>query len=49
MTLPVTSSVPAITTASGTVAVCDGTGWDGGGDGLEHLMIFINDTWTVVV
>jgi len=49
MTLPVTNSIPAITTATGTVAVCDGTGWNGGGDGLQHLMIYINGTWTKVV
>jgi hypothetical protein len=49
MTLPVTTSIPAITTATGTVAVCDGTGWNGGNDGLQHLMIYINDVWTKVV
>ena len=49
MTLPVTTSTPAITTATGTVAVCDGTGWDGGGDGFQHLMIYINNTWTKVI
>jgi len=49
LTLPVTTSIPAITTATGTVAVCDGTLWDGGGDGFEHLMIYINDVWTKVV
>lgn len=49
MTLPVTTSTPVITTATGTVAVCDGTGWDGGGDGFQHLMIYINNTWTKVI
>jgi len=49
MTLPVTTSTPAITTATGTVAVCDGTGWNGGNDGLQHLMIYINNTWTKVI
>jgi hypothetical protein len=49
MTLPVTTSTPAITTATGTVAVCDGIGWDGGGDGFEHLMIYINGVWTKAV
>jgi hypothetical protein len=49
MTLPVTTSIPAITTATGTVAVCDGTGWNGGNDGLQHLMIYINNTWTKVI
>jgi hypothetical protein len=49
MTLPVTTSTPAITTATGTVAVCDGIGWNGGGDGFEHLMIYINGVWTKVV
>jgi hypothetical protein len=49
ITLPVTTSTPAITTATGTVAVCDGTGWDGGGDSLQHLMIYINGAWTKVV
>jgi hypothetical protein len=47
--LPVTESIPAITTSTGTVAVCDGIGWNGGGDGLQHLMIYINGTWTKVV
>jgi hypothetical protein len=49
VTLPVTTSTPAITTTTGTVAVCDGIGWDGGADGLQHLMIYINNTWTKVV
>jgi hypothetical protein len=49
MTLPVTTSTPAITTATGTVAVCDGAGWNGGNDGLQHLMIYINNTWTKVI
>jgi hypothetical protein len=49
LTLPVTTSTPAITTATGTVAVCDGIGWDGGGDGFEHLMIYINGVWTKAV
>lgn len=35
--------------AAGKMAVCDGTTWNGGGDGLQHLMIYINNTWTVVV
>jgi hypothetical protein len=49
MVLPVTAAIPTITTPAGTVAVCDGSGWDGGGDGLQHLMIYINGTWTKVV
>lgn len=35
--------------AAGKMAVCDGTTWNGGGDGLQHLMIYINGVWTVVV
>lgn len=35
--------------AAGKMAVCDGTTWNGGGDGLQHLMIYINNAWTVVV
>ena len=49
MTLPVTSSTPAISTATGTVAICDGLGWNAGGDGQQHLMVYINHVWTVVV
>jgi hypothetical protein len=46
--LPVITSQPS-TTNPGTMAVCDGTGWNGGGDGLQHLMIYINGSWTKVV
>jgi Major tropism determinant N-terminal domain len=49
MTLPVSTSTPAISTSTGTVAICDGVGWNGGGDGLEHLMVYINGSWTKVV
>lgn len=47
MTMPPLSSEPA--GVSGKMAVCDGTTWNGGGDGLQHLMIYINGAWTVVV
>jgi hypothetical protein len=47
MTMPPLASVP--TGAAGKMAVCDGTTWTGGGDGLQHLMIYINSVWTVVV
>jgi Major tropism determinant N-terminal domain len=49
MTLPVSTSTPAISTSTGTVAICDGVGWNGGGDGLQHLMVYINGSWTKVV
>jgi hypothetical protein len=48
MKLSVTTSVPT-TATTGTVAVCDGTGWNGGSDGLEHLMVYINGNWTKVI
>lgn len=37
------------TGAAGMLAVCDGTGWDGGSDGLQHLMIYINGAWSKVI
>jgi hypothetical protein len=47
MTMPTLANEP--TGTAGKMAVCDGTTWDGGGDGLQHLMIYINNAWTVVV
>jgi hypothetical protein len=47
MTMPPLSGEPV--GAAGKIAVCDGTSWNGGGDGLQHLMIYINNVWTVVV
>ena len=47
MTMPPLSSQP--TGVAGKIAVCDGTSWNGGLDGLQHLMIYINSVWTVVV
>jgi hypothetical protein len=47
MTMPPVTAQP--TGAAGMMAVCDGTTWNGGGDGLQHLMIYINNVWTVVV
>lgn len=47
MTMPPLASQP--TGVAGKMAVCDGTTWNGGGDGLQHLMIYINSVWTVVV
>ena len=30
----------------GMLAMCDGSsGWNGGGDGLQHLMVYINGAW----
>lgn len=47
MTMAPLSSQP--TGVAGKIAVCDGTSWNGGLDGLQHLMIYINGVWTVVV
>jgi len=47
MTMPPLSNEPS--GVAGKMAVCDGTTWNGGGDGLQHLMIYINGVWTVVV
>jgi hypothetical protein len=47
MTMPPLNAQP--TGVAGKIAVCDGTAWNGGGDGLQHLMIYINNVWTVVV
>ena len=47
MTMTPLSSQP--TGVAGKIAVCDGTSWNGGLDGLQHLMIYINGVWTVVV
>jgi hypothetical protein len=47
MTMPPLTAQP--TGAAGMMAVCNGTTWNGGGDGLQHLMIYINSVWTVVV
>lgn len=33
---------------AGMMAVCDGSTWDGGSDGLQHLMIYINGSWQKV-
>jgi hypothetical protein len=40
-------TIPAAPTA-GMTAVCNGTGWNGGGDGLQHLMIYLNNVWVKV-
>jgi hypothetical protein len=37
------------TGVAGMLAMCDGSGWDGGGDGLQHLMCYINGSWHKVV
>jgi hypothetical protein len=34
---------------AGQMAVCNGTGWNPANDGRQHLMIYINSTWTKVV
>ena len=47
MTMPPLVSQPV--GVAGMMAVCDGTTWNGGGDGLQHLMIYINGVWTVAV
>lgn len=47
MTMPPLGAQPV--GVAGMMAVCDGTAWNGGGDGLQHLMIYINSAWTVVV
>ena len=47
MTMPPLTAQP--TGVAGKMAVCDGTTWNGGLDGLQHLMIYINGAWTVVV
>jgi hypothetical protein len=47
MTMPPLTSQPA--GVAGKMAVCDGATWNGGGDGQQHLMIYINSVWTVVV
>lgn len=46
MQLPVLSTIPGSPTA-GMMAVCDGVSWNGGGDGLQHLMVYINTSWSV--
>jgi hypothetical protein len=45
--LPV-GAQPASPTA-GQMAVANGTSWNPASDGLQHLMIYINSTWTKVV
>jgi hypothetical protein len=45
--IPVKTSPP--TGDTGMLATCDGSSWNGGGDGLQHLMIYINGGWTKVV
>jgi hypothetical protein len=30
---------------AGMMAICDGTNWDGGSDGLQHLMMYLNGAW----
>ena len=47
MTMPPLALEPV--GVAGKMAVCDGTTWNGGGDSLQHLMIYINSAWTVVV
>ena len=47
MTMPPLNAQPV--GVAGKIAVCDGTSWNGGLDGLQHLMIYINSAWTVVV
>ena len=47
MTMPPLNAQPV--GVAGKMAVCDGTSWNGGLDGLQHLMIYINGVWTVVV
>lgn len=47
MTMPPLALEPV--GVAGKIAVCDGTTWNGGLDGLQHLMIYINGAWTVVV
>ena len=47
MTMPPQNAQPV--GVAGMMAVCDGTAWNGGGDSLQHLMIYINGVWTVVV
>jgi hypothetical protein len=46
MTLPPQNAQP--TGEAGMLAVCDGSTWDGGSDGLQHLMIYINGSWQKV-
>jgi hypothetical protein len=41
-------SAPSSPTA-GQMAVANGTSWNPASDGLQHLMIYINSTWTKVV
>ena len=48
LTLPVTTATPSAT-ITGTVAISDGSGWDPFMDGLQHLVVYINDMWTKVV
>ena len=47
LTLPPQSAQP--TGEPGMLAVCDGSSWNGGGDGAQHLMVYINGGWTKVV
>ena len=47
MTMPPLNAQPV--GVAGKMAVCDGTSWNGGLDGYQHLMIYINGVWTVVV
>jgi len=45
--LPV--GAPPASPNAGQMAVANGTSWNPGSDGLQHLMIYINSTWTKVV
>lgn len=47
LTLTPLGSAPA--GVAGMLAVCDGAGWNGGGDGLQHLMVYINGGWTKAI
>lgn len=39
---------PNIVLEAGAMCVADGIGWDPGGDGQQYLMIWLNNTWTIV-
>lgn len=34
---------------NGMLAICDGTTWNPEADGLQHLMVYMNNTWTTIV
>jgi hypothetical protein len=52
MQLPLVSvepdSNPNVMLEPGTICICDGMGWDLGGDGQQHICVYINGGWTII-